>query len=1091
MTTSSSFPASTTRHRRNHKSRKLLPLATDAVATTSASTNRMVNGEETIADKNTLSLPTFYHCNGGSSKKKKSAKKEDVTAKLTHDENGKKVKSNSPYDAFVSDSRNGNSDALGTFNGGTNTNNNDDDGCKKSINNNNDGTNTHESSPMNQILKTNIKPRNAKSAKSPKKVAMAPAVEIDLSNSSRHPVFSTHMNDGILLLVASYLEFRDVMSLSRVNKYNFREGLAVDCLFCRNPCHRDDDNGGCGVFDSNKFYSMVDMDDDNSRVNNCGDDDVAGIRRSGHNKVEETLLLPCLHPYKEKLLPAIIPSSSSSSSSSSPNAPPSRPSGLARTFARETVIFSKACEEFDSARNSRRGGRGGPLPGTRNRITNSNNNDNDNNNDATTKATLTMEPKKIINLTTPERILISSFKHVTWTHAYTLKSGIRLSYVTNDNNNSALVTVWSNNSKENEACWTFTTLPSSSSAAPTSSSTSSKSGSSRYYYKERYVPPNTHSILEAAFHSESGLCAILATSLGGGGDDKYSAVVSSSRPSSLNASSPSAITSSNTSGYTLSLIQLPKQPFSRNNAGSLKSHPPIHSSASKNSYSSYSQTSQKVVPLPTQPTSAQSHQHTLKWQKYLSNQTWKLFSSSSTRAIVSFSPQGTHILFGSTETWGLVDVETGSRVWSLFRNNLSMSGWSAGVGVGVGSANTMGMMSGTTPNAAGTPSLSSHATTLPTPSHSGRVASKSFRLASPIDAHLIHRGFLFILQNNGKVLRIYDELDLSCPGEPLAEGDLPWSPSNHDGMAQNVHNNHNNRTNHSHYSNHDSQHRCNQGNNNNNREQDDFQLDFCSGRIWITGTHKKDLLCSTPPRLLRRLRSRNNDSPLNLKFLRIMNDLSVSTPHTMLSWNDTHLYILDSNKVYRWNVQSSNVNSRRKGITTIYSGGNKRVQNFHVDGTKLVICTVNPFWDTRRRIWEGNERMWIVPIDSFGSIFGDSGWTENLAKLRKGGHGDVPFVQRMRDQCRLLEQPDQSYGQMEVFLKKVLPSCQLVDSSVGENDTITDLFLRNVNGFGGESNYHVLSMACDGRFVTLHCERSGGDDVDAVVKLAVFDLYQT
>eukprot|EP00569_Conticribra_weissflogii_P004046 CAMPEP_0171348004 /NCGR_PEP_ID=MMETSP0878-20121228/29701_1 /TAXON_ID=67004 /ORGANISM="Thalassiosira weissflogii, Strain CCMP1336" /LENGTH=49 /DNA_ID= /DNA_START= /DNA_END= /DNA_ORIENTATION= len=49
----------------------------------------MVNGEETIADKNTLSLPTFYHCNGGSSKKKKSAKKEDVTAKLTHDENGK------------------------------------------------------------------------------------------------------------------------------------------------------------------------------------------------------------------------------------------------------------------------------------------------------------------------------------------------------------------------------------------------------------------------------------------------------------------------------------------------------------------------------------------------------------------------------------------------------------------------------------------------------------------------------------------------------------------------------------------------------------------------------------------------------------------------------------------------------------------------------------------------------------------------------------------------------------------------------------------------------------------------------------------
>ena len=81
-----------------------------------------------------------------------------------------------------------------------------------------------------------------------------------------------------------------------------------------------------------------------------------------------------------------------------------------------------------------------------------------------------------------------------------------------------------------------------------------------------------------------------------------------------------------------------------------------------------------MVALPTCPPgtkqhdndqSQQTNKHNLIWQKDLPNN-WQLFSSSDTSPIVSFCKQGRHLIFGSTERWGVLDSDTGTQLWSVF-----------------------------------------------------------------------------------------------------------------------------------------------------------------------------------------------------------------------------------------------------------------------------------------------------------------------------------------------------------------------------------------------------------------------------------------
>lgn len=364
---------------------------------------------------------------------------------------------------------------------------------------------------------------------------------------------------------------------------------------------------------------------------------------------------------------------------------------------------------------------------------------------------------------------------------FSRRSGHRVSYVTTGVNNCALTTLWCH---ENPAVPTLTPV------------------STKYFSSERYVPPNTQTILQSSFHNDLGLCALLATPV-----------------SSVN--------------YILSMIALPTQPQSKLD---------------------YTQ------------------QHVLLWQKQLASSTWQLFTSSTTNAIVSFSHSGSHLIFGSNERWGIVDTNTGQNVWSLSSRSMPKK-----------------------PKKARTP------------------------IKAAIDAHLFRKEFLFVLQQGGTVLRVYDMSNPSSIG-PLAEGNILWTVT----PAERQHN-----------------------------QERRFQLVFCGGRLWVTGNYKKDLIQSESTRLLVKLRSRisGDNSPMTLSFISACRYLSLTTLRSLHTWKSL-LYIVDGRRLHCWKA------STRGGSISTFNFGNQDIVKMHPTQTKLLI------W-TRDRTCE---RLRLVPMNGPDSL---------------------------------------------------------------------------------------------------------------------------
>ena len=321
-----------------------------------------------------------------------------------------------------------------------------------------------------------------------------------------------------------------------------------------------------------------------------------------------------------------------------------RPPGLSRTFAYECLAFSKSFS----------------------------------------KTNRTIEPRCILSKKTPEQMNAISLKNVNWKQSscsgvgkgtksppqkLCMKSGVRLSYVQSESNNCALVTMWIG-----EHC--IAELP--------------PGDYSRQFTRERYLPPNTKTIVEASIYSDH--VAMLATPL-----EHYS-----------------------TERYILSLVVLPNIP------------PGIMKTALK--------TDQRLP---------KSDKHVLQWQKHLSSNNWELFSSSEIHPIVSFSSQGTYVIFGSTERWGVIGVESGSQIWSLSDQG---SGRLTSLSLNIPAART-----------SMAPASSEHS---------------SATNASIINAYLLQHEFLFVLERNGTFMRVYDVSDSSYRG-PVAEGSIPWKAQRH------------------------------------------------------------------------------------------------------------------------------------------------------------------------------------------------------------------------------------------------------------------------------------------------------------------------
>ena len=473
----------------------------------------------------------------------------------------------------------------------------------------------------------------------------------------------------------------------------------------------------------------------------------------------------------------------------------------------------------------------------------------------------------------------------------------------------------------------------------------------KQYTNERYLPPNIEKIIQSSIHSESSRCAILASPL-----QSYS------------------------KSYILSMVALP-------------SCPP----GTKQRDNDQSQ---------------QTNEHNLIWQKDLPNN-WQLFSSSDTSPIVSICKQGRHVIFGSTERWGVLDSDTGTELWSLF----------GGTGIdGQSSFNNM------------TPLYSA----LPSEKHKYHLET-----TPTIDAYLIHHEFVFVLFENGTYMRVYD-MSNDASNEPVAEGRLPWSSimTQEQKRAQNLCR--------PHHCNHTYEEQ---------REFDskEFIMSFCSGRIWITGMYNSDLLCSSPPRLLRRLRSRLSDrgSILALQFVRMKSDLQINTPHAMHIWNDTQLYVVDATRIYHWRASTASSSNQ---IKTVLDTGheNNYIESMYVDGTKLIVCTNTTYNNTTTRSWGGSGSILVIPIDM----------AEARDSVSPPAHSPIMFVHHKK-----------------ILSVKNFPGVSIYNNVNNNNN---NRIPRYPISSSSNSNYQLVDTVCsDGRYVLVRCIKGLSK------KTIILDLYNT
>ena len=242
----------------------------------------------------------------------------------------------------------------------------------------------------------------------------------------------------------------------------------------------------------------------------------------------------------------------------------------------------------------------------------------------------------------------------------------------------------------------------------------------------------------------------------------------------------------------------------------------------------------------------------------------------------------------------------------------------------------------------------------------------------------------------------------------------------------------------------------------------EFIMSFCSGRIWITGMYNSDLMCSSPPRLLRRLRSRLPDrgSILALQFVRMKSDLQINTPHTMHTWNDTQLYVVDATRIHCWRSNNIKYGATSSGnqIKTVLDTGheNNYIESMYVDGTKMIVCTNTTFNNTTTRSWGGSGSILVIPID--------------MAKARDSvsppPHSPIMFVHHKK-----------------ILSVKNFPGVSIYNNGNNNNN---NRIPRYPISSSSNSNYQLVNAVCsDGRYMLVRGRKGLSK------KTIILDLYNT
>jgi hypothetical protein len=454
---------------------------------------------------------------------------------------------------------------------------------------------------------------------------------------------------------------------------------------------------------------------------------------------------------------------------------------------------------------------------------------------------------------------------------------------------------------------------------------------SQHISQERYLPPNTKHVIEAAIYARSSLCAIMAQPL----------------------------VDESPSHYVLSLIGLPTAP-------------PGTAKGKKD------RTDDK---------------YKLLWQRDVS---WDLFSSSETHPIVKFSSQGKYIIFGSTERFGVVGIEKGSSMFDPVKRSCS------------------------------------------------------------INAYYLHHEFLFILDNDGARMRVYD----ISSGEQKAEGAVPWSMilskahKQATGLVRLHHTQEQRRQ----------------------QLRDEYQIAFCGGRLWISGFFNFDLICSAP-RLLRRLRSQivSTGKVKELLFTRVKNDLQLTSPKTLHVWNDTHLYVVDSTKLHCWKARQTD-NGDGNSVDTLLSG-NDYIESVSCDGTKLIVATNCTFRNTNTREWDGSGTITVIPIDSYEPSNTQSRPNYQSTPSPGDRRSNTPILNLMypRSYSPVLQLYNKRFFRHHTFTGRI-------NAPNGHGSSLQTL--RHPVSSSTESNYRIVDMcSVDCRYVLVRCKKGNAN------KIVLFDLY--
>eukprot|EP00581_Thalassiosira_minuscula_P010238 CAMPEP_0183709928 /NCGR_PEP_ID=MMETSP0737-20130205/5858_1 /TAXON_ID=385413 /ORGANISM="Thalassiosira miniscula, Strain CCMP1093" /LENGTH=1001 /DNA_ID=CAMNT_0025938147 /DNA_START=35 /DNA_END=3040 /DNA_ORIENTATION=- len=839
-----------------------------------------------------------------------------------------------------------------------------------------------------------------------------------VANPQRRPFFTEYIvnaHEGLLFQVASFLHMDDVLRLSVVSKL-LQESLSVDGLYCNNS---SDTNSSDSLREGKTGESCC----------YCDGDSKNGI------------LLPCLQSIKHRLLPLPLPPPPPSSQSHHCHRR-RRPHGLSQTFAHECLAFSQSNEQLCNKKS----------PPAAVVASNPNNAPYSN----------AIEPNTILNVKTSDEIVAISFRRIIWEQRSGKKgpslsssssrqrkrSSVRLSYVQNDVNNCALITIWNHPHEppnRQHPHLQYRTLAQSSPLAAASAARATAL-QQQHSMKERYLPPNTKTILDASIHSTKGLCAILATPL------EYS----------------------NKERYVLSMVALPTAP-----PGTTTFHARGKTPLYQQQQHQHQHKQHQCNPRAT----AKPEEHTFLWQKKLPCTNWQFFSSSEAYyPIVAFNSPGTRLVFGSTERCGVLDVSTGHQLWSGSGNVPPPSSLS--------SQSTMAIPATTTPAAAILARNYHH--------------PKQRQQSTIINAYLLHHEFLFLLLNNGTLLRIYDVSDTTSK-KPRAEVNVPWTsvPTVREKQSYGLLRPHHGHEQYCQFS-----------------MRKEYEMVFCAGRIWITGTYHAELLCSSPPRLLRRLRSRllpnvggedddDGSGRISMQFARVKTDLRVGAPHPMYtcSWNNDVLYIVDFDKLYCWDNSKNTDNAPSQDGGSTSSGGvgvgrirtivstRRYIEHVHIDRTKIIIGTNGTFRNTTVRGWDASGSLYVIPIDGSSSSAPLATEEDSAPSIPSsttpGWQGPRPKT----PDVALHPQQQHPYSPiLQIYHRRFF---QNIFYFVGHEDA-RDVTPRYPISNGSNANYQLVgsgsgsssgaeyvgSLDSDGRYLLVQCKKG------LARKVVMFDLYR-